>query len=77
MLSTTLHIVFGELFPKSAALQRSERVAMLLTPPLVAFTTVFRPVIFVLNAFGRVVLRVFGFKPVAGHHTSYSEKKSA
>ena len=75
VLSTTLHIVFGELFPKSAALQRSERVAMLLTPPLVAFTTVFRPVIFVLNAFGRVVLRVFGFKPVAGHHTSYSEEE--
>ena len=75
VLSTTLHIVFGELFPKSAALQRSESVAMTFTPPLVAFTTVFRPVIYVLNAFGRGVLRVFGFKPVAGHHTSYSEEE--
>ncbi len=75
IISTTLHIVFGELFPKSAALQRSERVAMLFAPPLVAFTTVFRPVIFVLNAFGRVVLRTFGFHPVAGHHTSYSEEE--
>ncbi|GAA4023332.1 hemolysin family protein [Deinococcus rubellus] len=75
VLSTTLHIVFGELFPKSAALQRSERVAMMFAPPLVAFTIVFRPVIFVLNAFGRVVLRTFGFQPVAGHHTSYSEEE--
>ena len=75
IISTTLHIVFGELFPKSAALQRSERVAMLFAPPLVAFTTVFRPVIFVLNVFGRGVLRAFGFQPVAGHHTSYSEEE--
>ncbi len=75
VLSTTLHIVFGELVPKSAALQRSERVAMLFTPPLVLFTVIFRPVIFVLNAFGRVVLRTFGFQPVAGHHTSYSEEE--
>ncbi|TSA83736.1 HlyC/CorC family transporter [Deinococcus detaillensis] len=75
ILSTTLHIVFGELVPKSAALQRSERFAMLLAPPLVAFTAVFKPVIFVLNAFGRGVLRLFGFQPVAGHHTSYSEEE--
>ncbi|WP_420595728.1 hemolysin family protein [Deinococcus sp.] len=75
VLSTTLHIVFGELVPKSAALQRSENVAMAFTPPLVAFTTVFRPIIYLLNAFGRVVLRTFGFQPVAGHHTSYSEEE--
>ncbi|WP_293915207.1 hemolysin family protein [Deinococcus sp.] len=75
ILSTTLHIVFGELVPKSAALQRSDRIAMLFTPPLVVFTTVFRPVIYLLNAFGRVVLRVLGFKPVAGHHTAHSEEE--
>ncbi len=75
VLSTTLHIVFGELFPKSAALQRSEQVAMAFTPTLVAFTTVFGPVISLLNAFGRGVLKLFGFKAVAGHHTAHSEEE--
>ncbi|WP_424951417.1 hemolysin family protein [Deinococcus sp.] len=75
VLSTTLHIVFGELFPKSAALQRSEQVAMAFTPTLVGFTAVFNPVIYLLNAFGRGVLRLFGFKPVAGHHTAHSEEE--
>ncbi len=75
VLSTTLHIVFGELFPKSAALQRSEQVAMAFTPTLVGFTTIFKPVIYLLNAFGRGVLKLFGFKPVAGHHTAHSEEE--
>ena len=75
VLSTTLHIVFGELFPKSAALQRSEQVALGFTPPLVAFTAVFGPIISLLNVFGRGVLRVFGFRAVAGHHTAHSEEE--
>jgi putative hemolysin len=75
ILSTTLHIVFGELFPKSAALQRSEQTAMSFAPFLVGFTAVFRPVITGLNGLGGLALRAFGFKPVAGHHTAHSEEE--
>ena len=75
ILSTTLHIEFGELFPKSAALQRNERAALIFTPPLVAFTAIFRPIILGLNGLGGLALRAFGFKPVAGHHTAHSEEE--
>jgi putative hemolysin len=74
-LSTALHIVFGELAPKSLALQRSEQVAMAIAIPLHIFTTLFRPVIYVLNATGNGVVRMFGLKPVTGHHTAHSEEE--
>ncbi|GGK89250.1 hemolysin family protein [Deinococcus radiotolerans] len=75
ILSTTFHIVLGELVPKSAALQKSEQLSMAMVRPLVAFTAVFRPVILGLNALGGVVLRLLGLKAVAGHHTAYSEEE--
>ena len=73
--STALHIVFGELAPKSLALQRAEQVAMAVSIPMAVFTTVFRPVIYVLNATGNGVVRLFGLKPVAGHHSAHSEEE--
>ncbi|WP_309572133.1 hemolysin family protein [Deinococcus sp.] len=75
VLATTFHIVLGELVPKSAALQRSEQLSISLVRPLIAFTAIFRPVIMGLNALGGVVLRLFGLKAVAGHHTAYSEEE--
>ncbi|MFC4425546.1 hemolysin family protein [Deinococcus navajonensis] len=75
ILSTTFHIVLGELVPKSAALQKSEQLSMSLVRPLVAFTSVFRPVILGLNALGGLLLRAIGLKAVAGHHTAYSEEE--
>lgn len=74
-LSTALHIVFGELAPKSLALQRSEDVSMLVSIPMIAFATVFRPFIYVLNATGNGVVRMFGLKPVPGHHSAHSEEE--
>lgn len=74
-LSTALHIVFGELAPKSLALQRAEQVSMLIAVPLIAFTTVFRPVIWLLNVTGNGVVRLFGLKPVPGHHAVHSEEE--
>lgn len=75
ILATSFHIVLGELVPKSAALQRSELLSLRLVQPLVVFTTIFRPVITGLNALGGVILRMFGLKAVAGHHTAYSEEE--
>ncbi len=74
-MSTALHIVFGELAPKSLALQRAEHVSMAVSIPLVVFATVFRPVIYVLNATGNAVVRLFGLRPVAGHHSVHSEEE--
>lgn len=74
-ISTVLHIVIGELAPKSWALQRPEQVSLLVTRPLRAFALVFRWAIVGLNALGNGVVRLFGLKGVAGHHTAYSEEE--
>lgn len=62
---TSLHIVLGELAPKSLALQRSERTALAVVRPLGLFLVVFRPAILLLNGLGNGVLRLFGL--TAGH----------
>jgi CBS domain containing-hemolysin-like protein len=70
---TVLHIVFGELAPKSIAIQRSVRTVMTISVPLRFFFLVCRPVIFLLNGFANFVLRFFGISTLPGgeaHHSS-------
>lgn len=74
-VSTILHIVFGELAPKSLALQRSEQVSLAIIRPLLFFTAIFKWAIVGLNALGNGVVRLLGLKAVAGHHTAYSEEE--
>lgn len=74
-VSTVLHIVFGELAPKTWALQRSEQVALLVTRPLLAFTFVFKWAIRGLNFLGNGVVRLFGLRGVTGHHSAHSEEE--
>jgi CBS domain containing-hemolysin-like protein len=73
---TLLHVVFGELAPKSLALQFPETVAMLVTTPTRIFLTIFRPIIAAMNGLGRGFLRLFGVQPAAGDHSLvYSEEE--
>jgi CBS domain containing-hemolysin-like protein len=65
VLITAMHIVLGELAPKSLALQRSERTALAVVRPLGVFLFVFRPAILFLNGLGNGVVRLFGLQ--AGH----------
>lgn len=74
-LSTVLHIVFGELAPKSLALQRSEQTALAISRPLLVFTALFRWAIVGLNALGNAVVRLFGLKPAGSHGTAHSEEE--
>lgn len=60
---TTLHIVLGELAPKSLALRRTEATALAVVRPLRWFSTLFRPAIKLLNGLGGLVLRLFGLRP--------------
>ncbi|MFD9480152.1 MULTISPECIES: hemolysin family protein [Streptomyces] len=57
-LATYLHMLFGEMLPKNVALSEPVRTALLLGPPLVTLTQVLRPVIFAINAFANVLLRL-------------------
>ena len=66
IIITALHIVLGELAPKSLALQRSERTALAIVRPLSLFLLVFRPAILFLNGLGNGVLKLMGLQPGTG-----------
>lgn len=61
---TILHIVFGELAPKSIAIQRPETTTLWLAGPLNVFFWIFRPFIWLLNGFANRILRLIGITPL-------------
>ena len=62
---TFLHIVLGELAPKSLALLHPERVSRWVAPPLLLFTHVFWPAIWLLNKSAAGFLHLFAVRPPA------------
>jgi putative hemolysin len=72
---TALHIVLGELAPKSLALQRSEGTALSVVRPLGLFLFVFRPAILFLNGLGNLVLRLCGLRPGTGEESLHSPEE--
>jgi len=58
-----LHLVVGEMVPKNLAMAAPERTALLLSPALVAFARLCRPVTVVLGACSALVLRLFRVEP--------------
>lgn len=63
---TILHIVFGELAPKSIAIQSSERTTLFIAYPLQLFYIVFKPFIWILNGIANSLLTVIGIHPSLG-----------
>jgi CBS domain containing-hemolysin-like protein len=61
---TVLHIVFGELAPKSYAIQRPESTTLWLAGPLNVFFWIFKPFIWVLNGFSNFILKLIGITPL-------------
>ena len=61
---TALHIIFGELAPKSIAIRYSLGTTLWISWPLQAFYFVFRPVIWVLNSIANATLRLIGISRV-------------
>src|SRR6202051_5096268 len=59
-LITYLHVLLGELVPKTLALQRAEQIALAVAAPMEAFLTITRPVLFFMRQSGGLVLRLFG-----------------
>ncbi len=62
---TFLHVVLGELAPKSLALQLTEPVAMWTAAPLRAFYLLAFPIIWSLKTSANLLLRVMGLKPAS------------
>jgi CBS domain containing-hemolysin-like protein len=75
LIITVLHIVFGELAPKSIAIQRPVNTTMAIALPLQFFYIIFKPFIYVLNGFANVLLRLFGIHSSDSHDTIHSSEE--
>ncbi len=67
-----VHVVFGELVPKAAALNHPERLAKWLVPPLVLFASLSRPLLWVINRTSSFMLRLFGLHALPGEDSVHS-----
>jgi len=65
LIITILHIVFGELAPKSLAILRPEQTTLAVSYPLQAFYWICRPFIWLLNGFANLILKMFGLHTVS------------
>lgn len=72
---TLLHIVMGELVPKSIALQRPEATALVVVRPVRWFLLLFRPVIRLMNGLGNGIVRMLGFEPSGEHSSVHSAEE--
>ena len=66
-LLTFLHIVLGELAPKSIALASPERTAKAVARPLLVFSRFMSPLIWLFNGTANGLLRIFGIEPATDH----------
>ena len=69
---TFLHVVVGELAPKSIALQDPEKTSLMVAGPTLLTERVFAPAIWALNGAGNALLRLVGVNPARGHELVHS-----
>ena len=75
LLVTFVHISVGELVPKGVAIRASRTVALWTAPPLLAFYLVFFPVIWLLNKFSDLILRIFGVRGIDPAERIHTEEE--
>ncbi len=69
---TFLHVVAGELAPKSIALQNPEAASLVVALPTLWTEIIFKPAIWALNGTGNMLLRLVGIQPASGHELVHS-----
>jgi CBS domain containing-hemolysin-like protein len=72
---TVLHIVFGELAPKSLAIRHPINTTLAIAAPLRIFHIIFKPFIIMLNGFANFILKLIGIKPLLEHEGIHSEEE--
>lgn len=72
---TFFHVVVGELAPKTFAIQKAEKIALLTAQPIILFHKVLYPFIWVLNGSANALVRLFGLQPASEHEDAHSEEE--
>ncbi|CAM4195562.1 hemolysin family protein [Paenibacillus tarimensis] len=74
-LITFLHVVIGELAPKSIAIQKAEQVSVVTAPLIIFFYKLMYPFIWVLNGSANLLVRALGMRPASEHEEAHSEEE--
>ena len=74
-LITIIHIVLGELAPKSLAIRKPVPVTFTVSMPLKIFYFIFRPLILLLNGLANIILKMIGIQPVHEQEDIHSEEE--
>ena len=74
-LITYLHVVLGELAPKTLAIIKAEPIALATARPLIFFHTILFPFVWLLNESANVLVRLLGFSTVSEHDNVHSEEE--
>lgn len=74
IIITIMHIVFGELVPKSIAIRKSENTTMVIAWPLTIFYNVFKPFIWLMNAISSAILRLIKVSPASEQEIHSTEE---
>ncbi len=77
LIVVSAHMVLGEMVPKGVALAGPERTLLLLAPVSRAFTALFRPVIWFLDATSGAIVRAFGLTPKSEIGTAHTAAEFA
>ncbi|MCM3128949.1 MULTISPECIES: hemolysin family protein [unclassified Paenibacillus] len=72
---TFLHVVVGELAPKTLAIQKAEAITFLVARPIMLFYKIMYPFIWLLNGSANKLVQMFGLKPVKEHEDAHSEEE--
>ncbi|WP_369901067.1 hemolysin family protein [Bacillus manliponensis] len=72
---TFLHVVVGELAPKTFAIQRAEQVSLMFAKPIIYFYRIMFPFIWALNGSARLITSLFGLEPASEHEVAHSEEE--
>lgn len=74
-IMTALHVIIGELMPKSIALQKPDATALFIGRPMLFIARLFTPLIWMLNGTGTFLLRRIGIHAVEGHGSVHSAEE--
>ncbi|WP_085507920.1 hemolysin family protein [Thalassobacillus devorans] len=72
---TFLHVVLGELAPKTVAIQKAEAITLLLAKPLILYSKLMYPLIWLLNGSANILVRMFGLHAANESEEVHSEEE--
>ncbi|MCE7784067.1 hemolysin family protein [Staphylococcus xylosus] len=75
VIATYLHVVVGEMAPKTIAIQKAEQITLFIAKPIIMFYKLFYPFIYILNGSARLILKMFGMQPAKESELYHSEEE--